>query len=108
MSTWPGRSPWQHANCTCPPTPPPCSTSRSRSTPSTSPGCGRSGMRVLGYDEVGDDDLLDAHRRGPSFWFQQLDTERPQRNRIHIDVYVPRDHVETRITAALAAGGSIV
>jgi 4a-hydroxytetrahydrobiopterin dehydratase len=34
--------------------------------------------------------------------------ERPQRNRIHIDIYVPRDQVETRIAAALAAGGSIV
>lgn len=63
---------------------------------------------VLGYDEVGDDDLLDAHRRGPSFWFQQMDARRPQRNRIHIDIYVPRDQAETRIAAALAAGGSIV
>ncbi len=63
---------------------------------------------VLGYDEVGDDDLLDAHRRGPSLWFQQMEAERPQRNRIHIDIYVPHDQVETRIAAALAAGGSIV
>jgi 4a-hydroxytetrahydrobiopterin dehydratase len=63
---------------------------------------------VLGYDEVGDDDLLDAHRGGPSFWFQQMEAERPQRNRIHIDIYVPRDQVETRIAAAIAAGGSIV
>jgi len=63
---------------------------------------------VLGYAEVGDHDLLDAHRRGPSFWFQQMGAERPQRNRIHIDIYVPRDQVEARIAAALAAGGSIV
>jgi 4a-hydroxytetrahydrobiopterin dehydratase len=63
---------------------------------------------VLGYDEVGDDDLLDAHRTGPSFWFQQMDAERPQRNRIHIDIYVPRDQADARIAAALAAGGSIV
>ena len=63
---------------------------------------------VLGYDEAGDDDLLDAHRRGPSVCFQQMDAERPQRNRIHIDIYVPRDQVGTRIAAVLAAGGSIV
>jgi 4a-hydroxytetrahydrobiopterin dehydratase len=63
---------------------------------------------VLGYDEVGDEDVLDPHRSQPSFWFQQMDAERPQRNRIHIDVYVPRDQAGARIAAALAAGGHIV
>ncbi|MDT4989559.1 MAG: 4a-hydroxytetrahydrobiopterin dehydratase [Micromonosporaceae bacterium] len=63
---------------------------------------------VLGYAEVGDDDLLDPHRRGPSLWFQQMDAPRAQRNRIHIDVYVPYDQVEARIAAALAAGGHMV
>jgi 4a-hydroxytetrahydrobiopterin dehydratase len=63
---------------------------------------------VLGYDEVEDADLVDARRRGPTFWFQQMDAPRPQRNRIHIDVYVAHDEVEGRIAAALAAGGRIV
>jgi 4a-hydroxytetrahydrobiopterin dehydratase len=63
---------------------------------------------VLGYAEVGEDDLLDPLRRGPSFWFQQMDEPRPQRNRIHIDVYIPRDQAEARLAAALAAGGHIV
>jgi 4a-hydroxytetrahydrobiopterin dehydratase len=63
---------------------------------------------VLGYREVGDEDLLDGHRIGPPFWFQQMDAERPQRNRIHIDIYVPHDQVRARIEAAVAAGGSIV
>jgi 4a-hydroxytetrahydrobiopterin dehydratase len=63
---------------------------------------------VLGYDEVEDADLLDRHRRGPSFWFQQMDAERPQRNRIHIDLYVPHDQVQARIAAGLAAGGTLV
>jgi 4a-hydroxytetrahydrobiopterin dehydratase len=62
---------------------------------------------VLGYDEVGDADLLDPQRRLPSFWFQQMDAPRTQRNRIHIDLYLPRDQVEKRIEAALAAGGHI-
>src|SRR5260370_21443267 len=62
---------------------------------------------VLGYDEVGGEDLHDAHRRGPSFWFQQMDAARSQRNRIHIDIYVPHDQVQARISAALAAGGPI-
>ena len=63
---------------------------------------------VLGYDEVGDEDLLDPHRRLPSFWFQQMDAPRTGRNRIHIDVYLPHDQVEARIAAALAAGGRII
>ena len=37
-----------------------------------------------------------------------MDAARPQRNRIHIDVSVPRDQAETRIAAALAAGGRVV
>jgi 4a-hydroxytetrahydrobiopterin dehydratase len=63
---------------------------------------------VLGYDEVGDEDVLDPHRSQASFWFQQMDAARPQRNRIHIDVYVPRDQAEARLAAALAAGGHLV
>jgi 4a-hydroxytetrahydrobiopterin dehydratase len=63
---------------------------------------------VLGYQTVGDEDLLDPHRCGPPFTFQQMDAPRPQRNRIHIDVYLPRDQAEARIAAALAAGGHIV
>jgi 4a-hydroxytetrahydrobiopterin dehydratase len=63
---------------------------------------------VLGYEAFGDEDVIDPHRRGPSFWFQQMDEPRPQRNRIHIDVYVPYDQAESRIAAALAAGGHMV
>jgi 4a-hydroxytetrahydrobiopterin dehydratase len=63
---------------------------------------------VLGYDEVGEADLLDPRRQGPPFWFQQMDAPRPQRNRIHIDVYVPNDQAEARVAAALAAGGHLV
>ena len=64
---------------------------------------------VLGYQHVHDGVvLLGALRRGPSLLFQHMDTPRPQRNRIHIDVYLPPDQVESRIEAALAAGGHIV
>ena len=62
---------------------------------------------VLGYEKLGDEDLLDPHGRGPSFWFQQLDPDRPLRHAMHIDVAVPRDQGEARIAAALAAGGRI-
>ncbi len=63
---------------------------------------------VLGYRQVDDADLVDPHLQGPPFWFQQMDAPRPQRNRIHIDVYVPADQAEARVAAALAAGGHLV
>jgi 4a-hydroxytetrahydrobiopterin dehydratase len=63
---------------------------------------------VLGYGEVGDEDLFDPQFQGPPFWFQQMDAPRPQRNRIHIDLYVPHDQAEARVAAALAAGGHLV
>jgi 4a-hydroxytetrahydrobiopterin dehydratase len=63
---------------------------------------------VLGYALVGDEDLLDVHRQGPTFWFQQMESPRAGRNRFHIDIYVPHDQVQARIDAALAAGGRIV
>jgi len=63
---------------------------------------------VLGYQAVEHVLVADPHRSGPPFTFQQMDAPRPQRNRIHLDVYVPRDQAEARIAAALAAGGHIV
>ena len=63
---------------------------------------------VLGYDQFGDEDIVDPLSRGPWLTFQRMDEPRPQRNRIHIDVSVPRDQAEARIAAALAAGGRIV
>jgi 4a-hydroxytetrahydrobiopterin dehydratase len=65
---------------------------------------------VLGYRDRGDgdDNLIDPRGRGPLFWFQQMDAPRPQRNRIHIDVWVPHDQAEERVAAAIAAGGVLV
>jgi 4a-hydroxytetrahydrobiopterin dehydratase len=63
---------------------------------------------VLGYDQVGDEDVQDPRMVSPPFWFQQMDAPRPQRNRIHIDLYVPHDQAEARVAAAIAAGGHIV
>jgi 4a-hydroxytetrahydrobiopterin dehydratase len=63
---------------------------------------------VLGYQQVDEEDLVDPHLQGPPFWFQQMDAPRPQRNRIHIDLYLPADQAEARVAAALAAGGHVV
>ena len=63
---------------------------------------------VLGYQQIGDEDLVDPRRSGPPIWFQQMDAPRPQRNRIHVDISVPHDQAEARVAAALAAGGRTV
>ena len=65
---------------------------------------------VLGYQDRADspEDLMDPQGRGAQFWFQQMDAPRPQRNRVHIDIWVPHDQAESRIAAALAAGGHLV
>ena len=62
---------------------------------------------VLGYLQIADI-LVDPHFEGPTIWFQQMDAPRPQRNRIHIDLYPPEDQAQARIQAAVAAGGRIV
>jgi 4a-hydroxytetrahydrobiopterin dehydratase len=58
--------------------------------------------------DLPDGALLDPLRRGPAIWFQQMDSPRPQRNRIHVDVDVPAELAQARIDAALAAGGSML
>ncbi|UOB15401.1 4a-hydroxytetrahydrobiopterin dehydratase [Streptomyces sp. HP-A2021] len=65
---------------------------------------------LLGYQGRANsgEDLIDPHRRGAPFYFQHMDAPRPQRNRVHIDVWVPYDQAEARIAAALAAGGRLV
>jgi 4a-hydroxytetrahydrobiopterin dehydratase len=39
---------------------------------------------------------------------QGLDEAKPLRHAMHVDVSVAREHAETRLAAALAAGGRIV
>jgi pterin-4a-carbinolamine dehydratase len=59
---------------------------------------------ALGYEQMGDD-LVDAMRRDPAIWFQQMDVARPLRNRVHLDVGVPHDLAKERVAAVKAAGG---
>jgi 4a-hydroxytetrahydrobiopterin dehydratase len=69
---------------------------------------------VMGYaNEPGSDDggqgaLVDPAGQLPAIWFQQMDSPRPQRNRIHVDITVAHDEAEPRVRAALAAGGRLV
>ncbi|WP_036923160.1 4a-hydroxytetrahydrobiopterin dehydratase [Propionicicella superfundia] len=54
------------------------------------------------------DDVVDPARRVPLLWFQHTDSDRPDRQRFHLDVWVPHDVAQRRIDAALAAGGTLV
>ncbi len=63
---------------------------------------------VLDRPVNGGDELVDPDRVGPAVWFQQMDSPRPQRNRIHLDVTVSHDEAPGRLARALAAGGRLV
>jgi 4a-hydroxytetrahydrobiopterin dehydratase len=67
---------------------------------------------VLGYErraDSPDEDLVDPRRRGPSFWFEEMQELRPDGGgAIHVAAWVPAELGEARVEAALAAGGRLV
>ncbi|MDT0165624.1 VOC family protein [Actinotalea sp. AC32] len=65
---------------------------------------------ALGYERDPHDAerLVDPAGEGPCVWFQHMDSPRPQRNRIHVDVDVPHDVAPERLDAVLTAGGRLV
>lgn len=69
-------------------------------------------QRVLGYEprpDSPDEDLVDPHGRLAPFWFEQMDELRADgAGTIHLVVWVPWDEAESRVAAALAAGGRLV
>jgi 4a-hydroxytetrahydrobiopterin dehydratase len=69
-------------------------------------------QEVLAYvrrPDSPDEDLVDPHGRLAPFWFEEMDALRPDgAGTIHLVVWVPWDQAESRIAAAVAAGGRIV
>jgi 4a-hydroxytetrahydrobiopterin dehydratase len=63
---------------------------------------------VMGYVPRADDNGVDPLGIGSTVWMQELDTAKPLRHAMHVDVSVAREHVEARLEAAVAAGGRIV
>jgi len=59
-------------------------------------------------DVIEGDEVLDPGGRLPLLWFQDTDAHETPRQRFHLDVWVPHDLAEQRITAAVAAGGQVV
>lgn len=64
-------------------------------------------QEALGYDAVGDEDLMDPLRRRPPIWFQDMDAPRPLRNRIHLDSVRPQEQSRATVDAADDLGGSV-
>lgn len=52
--------------------------------------------------------VVDPKGRVPLLWFQDTDHHRTPRQRFHIDLWLPHDIAEERISAAVAAGGTVV
>lgn len=65
---------------------------------------------VLGLqeDRGEEDEVVDPDGVLPSLWFQPTEPHEEPRQRFHIDLTVPHDVVESRIAAALEAGGTLV
>ena len=68
---------------------------------------------VLAYErrpDTPDEDLVDPRDRGPAFWFERMKEPRTHDGggAIHVAVWLPVEHAEARLQAALAAGGHIV
>ncbi len=65
------------------------------------------GQESRGRGTIGND-VRDAAGRVPYLWFQETDEHETPRQRFHLDVFVPREHAEARIAAAVEAGGVVV
>ncbi|WP_375383969.1 VOC family protein [uncultured Microbacterium sp.] len=62
---------------------------------------------ALGYRLVMDGEAIDPLRRNPPLWFHRLESGANGRGRTHLDVSVPAALAESRVDAALAAGGRV-
>jgi len=72
------------------------------------PAAQRFWTAALNLKQVGEEDLVDPHGVLPTLWFQQTDPHEEPRQRFHLDVRIPPEEVDSRIEAAVAAGGTLV
>jgi 4a-hydroxytetrahydrobiopterin dehydratase len=65
---------------------------------------------VLGMGDHPRDDieLRDPNGSQPTLWFQETDRHGEPRMRFHLDIRVPPEVVDSRVAAALEAGGTLV
>jgi 4a-hydroxytetrahydrobiopterin dehydratase len=63
---------------------------------------------ATGYSPLAEDNAIDPLGHCSTVWLQELDPAKPLRHAMHMDVSVPREEVEARVAAAVAAGGRVV
>jgi 4a-hydroxytetrahydrobiopterin dehydratase len=63
---------------------------------------------VLGYQPMLDDAGIDPLGISSNVWMQDIDPNKPLRHAMHIDVSVSKEQAQSRVDAAVAAGGVIV
>jgi 4a-hydroxytetrahydrobiopterin dehydratase len=63
---------------------------------------------AMGDHPAYDEELRDLSGAQPTMWFQESDRHDEPRMRFHLDVRVPPEVVESRIAAAVEAGGTLV
>lgn len=65
---------------------------------------------LLGGDsgKLDGEDVTDPRGRMPLLWMQGTDSHETPRQRFHLDVWVPRDVAQSRVEAAIEAGGRLV
>lgn len=63
---------------------------------------------IYGYGQRDGDELVDPARALPRIWFKPSGVSPLERNRVHLDIFVPADQADERIQAAVAAGGRVI
>lgn len=63
---------------------------------------------VLGYEPQDHDAGVDPLGLSSTVWLQELSSDKPLRHAMHIDVSLAREEAESRVAAALHAGGVVV
>jgi 4a-hydroxytetrahydrobiopterin dehydratase len=68
----------------------------------------RAALDYVESGAAGDIELTDPRGTGPRVWFQHMELPRTERNRIHLDVYVPVADCEERVQDIVDAGGVLL
>ncbi|ANP72091.1 VOC family protein [Cryobacterium arcticum] len=68
----------------------------------------RVGLGYVESGEPGETELTDPRGLGPRVWFQHMELPRVERNRIHLDVYVPVADCEERVQDIIDVGGVLL
>ncbi len=61
-------------------------------------------LRYIDHDGV----LIDPEGHGPTVWFQEVPEDKSVKNRLHLDLYLPRHEAAAKRDLLVSLGGSLV